>query len=694
MATFSNLPLDILVLVFPYLDANSFLSLCATCKSFNHADIRLQSSYWNHATRTKFRVPNRPSAQADGLHWLRLYKRLLTQSRVYTWGRDDRGCLGHGFDQIDSPIIPRRGMQPRPPRFRFREIDKSWPEEMKAARELGVIADLQCGGWSTSLLSDKGVLYTVGVLNGSNRFGMQSELTPMKFPVRTDGTEAQVAIRQFSSGRTHILGLSDNNTIWSWNDVELAGTSVKLDNLGSISGKVHSVVAGWNKSSAFLPGTGIVLWKIIGSGTNEVTTQEDWVVVPRSSYQRPIGKRREPDEETRIIGATVGEVTNYIVLEDFVVFVTDLKKVFAARIHWPSESGVIHDSFELQDLQALSPGDMTPCVTDVNGSFRTFAVFKDNGEVDIANQDYLSAYLTRTFNDGTTILPPATIVPALQRTGVVQVAFGDYHYHALHSDGTISSYGHEPNGCGALGLGSGTDVGIPTGVLRGIRYESWNKDGYLLPHAYFRGRRIWFHPDQETWVQFLADGGRDPPESRERRAVISTAPSMQGEVSEWIEQMGSGWDKRTEVREKDEDGLGAYFALSVAAAGWHSGALVLVNDELVKAVADSCRMGIHFAMERCVERYTNALPGVFPPDQDLGPEPHPTWDLGRNEGSEPGVFVWDDTDFPRLKLDDGVEMPGTIPFSKWKEEKPEWNLEWRGMAFAGEVFGVAGWEWT
>jgi hypothetical protein len=49
-------------------------------------------------------------------------------------------------------------------------------------------------------------------------------------------------------------------------------------------------------------------------------------------------------------------------------------------------------------------------------------------------------------------------------------------------------------------------------------------------------------------------------------------------------------------------------------------------------------------------------------------------------------------DFPRLQLDHGVDMPGEIPFSQWKDAKPDWKLEWRGDGFDGRVFGVKGWE--
>lgn len=651
--TFSDLPLDILSLIVPYLDARSFLSLCATCQSLNQPSFHSESSYWSQATRSKFRLPNRPSTrtQADGAHWKRLYRRLLTQSRVYTWGQDTRGCLGHNIEEVDAPQrIHSRGMGPRIARRRYLATESAhpWPEEMTQARNLGVVADLQCGGWSTTVLNDKGVLSTVGVLDGERELNPESNVKRMKFPNTLRSTGAHVAIRQFSSGRTHILGLSDDSTIWSWNQTGASGTSISFSNLSAGSGKARSVVAGWNKSSAFLPGTGIVLWDIYSNTGDPAQDMqvEEWVVVPRSNYRRPVSKLREPDEATRLIGEEVGEVINHIVLEHFVVFVTDLNKVFAARIHWTSESGVIHDSFELKELQSRSGEGSTPSATDVNGSFRTFAVFKGNGEVQITDQDYLAACAQEAFHHDISPRPALTVIPALQNTGVVQLAFGDYHYHALHSDGSISSYGREPGGTGALGLGSGVDMGLPCGMLRGIKYNTRNRDGDLLPHAYYKGRRIWFHPEQEKWIRFLAAGGKDHDESEERRSLITASPPAQGETSEWTEQMGSDWDKRPGVKEKDEDGLGAYFALSVAAAGWHSGALVLVNDQLVQAVSDSC--------------------------------------LLENGQSR----IWHDDDFPRLE-----GQPGTIPLSKWKEEKPDWKLRRVGEG-QGKVFGVEGWQRT
>lgn len=137
----TELPLDILVLIFPYLDAKSFLALCSTCEAFQQPSIRLDPAYWSHVTRTTFRVPNQPVVQHDGVRWQKMYRRLLTQSRVYTWGNNTHYRLGHSYEP--EPAV-RNPMIPHFRRF-YQKNDCSFPMEMERTRELGVIADLQCG---------------------------------------------------------------------------------------------------------------------------------------------------------------------------------------------------------------------------------------------------------------------------------------------------------------------------------------------------------------------------------------------------------------------------------------------------------------------------------------------------------------------------------------------------------------------
>ncbi|KAI7638721.1 hypothetical protein KC319_g14735 [Hortaea werneckii] len=348
-----------------------------------------------------------------------------------------------------------------------------------------------------------------------------------------------------------------------------------------------------------------------------------------------------------------------------------------------------------------------------------------------------------------------TAIPALQNNNVISLAFGDYHYHALHSTGAITSYGREPQACGALGLGGG-QKGDPEGRLRGIRYQGVGGDGRLVPHAYMRGggRQVWFDDaswegkekgkgSRREWIQYLTSGGADPEEAAERMRMALGSPGLiaQGEVSEWVEREGRRWEERFVGKgstkgqggddEDDDDGLGAYFALSVAAAGWHSAAVVLVNEDLVERVRRGCEAvpaGEEEVAGRAAssstttknegpltqseeptpssssssllnrataiaEDYTRWFLGLHPysaPAPAPAPRPqnpsHPTTHTieqihpppsphpSATTSSRPGYimlgleYAWAGDHFPRLRLSDGTEMPGTVEFDGWREE--------------------------
>ena len=143
-----------------------------------------------------------------------------------------------------------------------------------------------------------------------------------------------------------------------------------------------------------------------------------------------------------------GEVNHHIVLEGYIIFTTSTNRLFAhstASFHpedpqpAPVELTTFHqsqssDSFEIRDLQ---------------GSFRSFAIFTASGEVLIGSRSLIDAF----FNSSTASKPPPTLIPSLQNQSVISLAFGDYHIHALHLNGTISSFGKDPGGIGAFGLG-------------------------------------------------------------------------------------------------------------------------------------------------------------------------------------------------------------------------------------------------
>lgn len=478
-------------------------------------------------------------------------------------------------------------------------------------------------GWSTTLLTSKGTLHTAGVMNGQRVLRSPHRLQKLTFPAEAHDDEHATAIRHFSAGRSHVLALSDTGRIWSWSDanepaicIKLAGLHIKeipsahVDQQQSSSnGLARQVVAGWSRSSAYVHGVGIVVWDI-AEGRNldaETPPSLEHTEVPKTGYRRVKDTSGESEYE-KALGAEVGCVLNYIILENFVVFNTDLGKVFCGQF---GDGNIVETIIELCQLRTEEASQF-----DVQGSFRRFAVFS-NGEVITADQDYLEAcWEARHTDPEQAEIQGLKKIPALQHKDIIQVAFGDYHYLALHSRGKITSYGAEMSACGALGLGDGTNNG---GHARGVVYDRFNRQGQLLPHAYTHGRQVWFDDRKRDWLDHLVCGGTDPAESEERRALFKNNRNVQGEVSEWIEQESRAWDKAEE-----EDGLGAYFALGVSAAGWHSGALVLVNEEL----ADK----------------------------------------------EPG-YAWEQMRFPRLRLADGTEMPGEKDFDEWRDGRPDWQLD-------------------
>lgn len=305
-----------------------------------------------------------------------------------TWGQGDKGCLGHSFD---TPTLPgRRGPMMR----RNRHV--SCPRGMEGVEELGIISDMQCGGWSTSLLTSKGALYTCGVLDGL-QFNqrrppyMQQPKTipttlrfPPGMPHPNDRYDPATAVKQFSSGRSHVLALSDSGRIWSWQNIELRGSHIKFlhhttkeDGRESGTGAVKKVVAGWNKSAALIEGSGIVVWEPVQLSPNESETEDtamifETALVPRTRFVDS-EKRRTNDNNSE--GSDVGEVQDFIVLEDSILFNTSLGKVFAAVITWTETSKTVSDPVELSvPVRGESSSEAT-FVTDVQGSFRNFAVF-------------------------------------------------------------------------------------------------------------------------------------------------------------------------------------------------------------------------------------------------------------------------------------------------------------------------------
>ena len=563
---------------------------------------------------------------------------------------------------------------------------------MDDTKSVGVVADLQCGGWSTTLLNSTGQLYAVGIFNGlRSRRRVAPKLSRLIFPPGyapsgRERYEPTTAIKQYSCGRIHVLGLSDSGKIWQWEDIEKPAMHIKFLHTELLEnsprggrGTTTRVVSGWGRASAYVLGTGIVYWDP-NVGADEAVEGADGllidaVVVPGTGYQRPKHERPTPVEEAD----QIGEVRNHIVLEGYIVFITDLNKAFAVRCDFPADG--FHKLVELTTFGEWVAKDRSD-LEDIQGSFRAFAVFTSKGNVLTADNRFLDTFWENGGN-GRDIeqLPQPARIPALQNNNVTSVAFGDYHLHALHSNGRISSLGREPQSCGALGLGS-----APEGAMfRGVRYSHNFGDGRLVREASLHARHIWFEPEKSIWLKHMAAASRHPEASARLRMVVESE-QVNGELSEWFEQEGRGWDDFQDLKDADDTGLGAYFALSVAAAGWHSGALVLVDEKraekvrqkhIVKPPEPPAAGGDDGVDAQQLSVISRALEVLYQLGRSFLGLTAQSIEREEEQSSQSSEieYTWHDQPFPRIRLSTGEEMPGTVPLSPWRYGVPDFGVD-------------------
>ena len=644
-----DLPEDILTIIFGFLTPEAFLSLTQVCK----AALRFQKdpAYWRTQASGTFRLPISPLLRADGERWYFLYKKLRTETRLYTWGRGVKGNLG---SSAPGPRGPRfhRGPNPAPRRSRIiqERAASHWPTDTHLPDEVGTVVDLQCGGWSTSLLTTEGKVFVVGILDaadGTNVGESVPDFTRLEYL-----TQSTSAIRQFSAGRRHLLALDDSGSILSWDRVNANGYKIFARRGRDFGGRPDRVVAGWEYSSAYVPSTGIVYWKpVVNNSQDEMLDgiHVEEKVIPGTAEE--IGS--DPALSVRVL--------QHIVLEGFILWITSTSQFFACHL---SESDTENSPFEI-----VGYGQSGHKFSDLQGSFRSFALFTESGEVLIGDTEhvrrcYFAQQELRRGHDRTAldevIRAVRRPIPVLQHSSTIQIAFGDYHFHALLADGRILAFGKDPQSCGALGLGE---------MHRGAQYrgllsqEDATRDSNLLPVAELTGREVWFEPEKRDWLHWLAENGL-------WFSMLLTSALDQATramISEWVEQEGRHWqegplvpnsatkstanhDTSNDPVSPKYDNLGAYFPISIAAAGWHSGALVLVDE----AKADLVRQ-----KWRTTTQSSRSVPGEF---EEAQPESHEK-------------YVWEDKHFPLMMLPNGETLPDPIdtrerPLVSWREGMP------------------------
>ncbi|KAL8770904.1 MAG: hypothetical protein Q9209_003555 [Squamulea sp. 1 TL-2023] len=501
---------------------------------------------------------------------------------------------------------------------------------------------------------------------------------PSAYPPTTkERHEPSTAISHFSTGRAHILGLADDGKVWQWNAEE--ARMVKPLHVDVTDKIVTRVVAGWDRASMFVNGTGIVYWPHdtplrVGNAEADAILI-DTATVPGTSFIRSRGGRINPDT----LEACIGQVTNHILLENYIVFTTDLNKVF-----------MYHATFPLPNLDPPAPIELTAFypsssnsqfeIRDLQGSFRSFAIFTKSGSVLMGSRTMLEAFQASTYDPTSPGPSHPTVIPALQNNSVTSIAFGDHHFQALRSDGTIVAYGADPQSSGALGLG----FPIGTGPLRGLMVGPFTSNGTLGRNV---GRQVWFDPWMHGWLQEMREKARMEGEAKARGNMIIPREGQEQSdaavtaMGDYFEREGRKWEDGV-VEEGD---MGSYFVLKVAAAGWHTAALVLVDEEQAErsrqkhVVPDKVESGSEndhhggtwedidapwdqlskalTGVRDCIWRLGRRFLGLVDSDKEIKEE------QGKGQGDKI-KYTWSDQPFPRLRMGNGEVMPGEIEITE------------------------------
>lgn len=465
----------------------------------------------------------------------------------------------------------------------------------------------------------------------------EEEDSPSGYP------EARYFIVKFSITDTHVLGLSQTGCVWSWTNANYPGIAVLFPPsvLDIAQGNaVTRVVADPHASSAYITGQGVIVWAPVEASrtptSDQATISNHWMVA--GTKPRWILKN---GQESASPTGDMETVQSWVMLIGCVIYITNTGRIFFSTFHnW--------DHFEItlkRDVHSTEPhiGRMI----DIQGRRRHFGLLDDTGSVLIGDSDLLQGLLDNHRGTQPTQSTVFRRIPALQYTGVQRLTFGTHHFHALHTDGTISSYGKEQHFCGALGLGR---LGVE--VVRGVKADGFGGDAYVLPECMTTGRRVWFERERVTWMNHVRNLVKDEREAEGRLELTFRRNDIRAEVSEWFEGKLRQWEdsalqsrsckaQDSNVKDDDDDGdddlgLPAHFVLAVAAGGSHTVALVLVNEKKTKRVRSFYQ--------------------------------------GRPQGAdhEADSWIWEDDTFPRLRLRSGEVMPGAVEVEDW--QAPEWKL--------------------
>lgn len=260
-----------------------------------------------------------------------------------------------------------------------------------------------------------------------------SFVTRMRLP--SSFNDEKRAVTHISSGRKHFLALDEGNRIYTWdsgNSDWKGGVEVIFPGL---HGHIKSICAGWNLSSCFISGVGIIVWY-----SRDSVTKEDYEACNfrvRANY---------------VVVPDLKSIIDYITLQDCVIYIRHDGDIYRFHLNASALANSHEDANEtiwnsplklfnswLSNYNKENKAEAS--FTKLSGCYKSFAVFTNYENVLLGN-----------LNSDDEVCEP--VMPdQLQKRGIIQIAIGDYHYLALTDKGKLLSWGLESQQSGCLGLG-------------------------------------------------------------------------------------------------------------------------------------------------------------------------------------------------------------------------------------------------
>ncbi|KAI9252571.1 regulator of chromosome condensation 1/beta-lactamase-inhibitor protein II [Helicostylum pulchrum] len=413
----SKLPRDILLQdILILLDSKSLINLSLASTYFNYL-VNNDQHIWKRLCFQEFNISQDNAFRNKG--WKQLYVALLTDTKVFTWGENSDDRLGL------TPTVTPDAFQfnIRNPRRRYSRTVTT-PQEVAYLQDKGII-DITSGGWSFHALDSSGSVWMWGTMHQEisprSSAGTRRLTTPTKIQETNNTTQPKIKFRSISCGRTHVIGLARDGTVWHWtNHLMLQRVQLDLEPNETIV----QVVANWSYSTVL---------------TNEGAIY----VIPSPDLIIPSQVTVEPTPTSIVTPKVPMDIVQIAGLDGYTLALTKDGRVLKlnTRNHIEFSANPELYTIELVHFSAKKPefnyrdGSMNRFIT---GAFLNFAVYTKSGQVLLGKVD-------------AEVDTEPTMLPELQNRDVCKVSFGDYHFGALTNQGELLTWGAYSSG--ALGHG-------------------------------------------------------------------------------------------------------------------------------------------------------------------------------------------------------------------------------------------------